>query len=830
MQRSSWAPIIVSALFLAQASPARAVITALTPLSAIVDKEEFIFIAKVKEILPDKPGLVLVFDENLKGKASFDRLPINLTGDTEAKKGKHTEVLLDRVDKDLPIIVVTTKRGGRYIAFGFTNGTWFQMAGRIENENGKEVVRWNFLHCEPYLRRTFKGTTAELKQIILDGVAKKKAPPAPNDKEEPGFGPPIKKASRIIPRRDGCLLAAIPPLEPTLAVIQLPFLGLIAALAALFPTLFGGLALFMKRWVALLSTSGLVSVFVAVPMLAPGWCGRQWIYSPAGLWLTSAALLAFGALWSLGRYRRALAGGSAEAMQPKKFDRLVVTLLFLAGAAAIGIGWRCEQPVWSEMYWRFGLAATLALGAGAWCLLAAYRRGESGPLRLAPESVMLWTLAGSCLALGSWEAGRYAQRDQMIVSGGGAGQPVLSAEPVWSFAPDCGGEVVSSLATPERLYVAVMIQEGLTGRHGSISALDPNTGAEIWHFDNDYDKDSEQGMKIAFSTPVLADGRLYFGEGMHEDKDSRLFCLDAATGAKLWDYRTESHTESTPAVADGKVVIGAGYHGIHCVDAVTGRPLWRYPPNVSAADQALHVDSNPAIADGRVYAGSGYKPAYVKEKDKINSILCLDLNTGREIWKERVEDSVYGSPLLHDGKVFFGTGNSTYSQTFSSKRPGIISRDAATGREVWDCILPENVMGRPAADKYQLYAGCLDGKAYAIDLRTGRINWKLDMGGPVLANPVVEVNKETGTADVVYFAGKFGAISAVAPYYGKIFWSAPLSHWTQKPVGDLCATPALLRFEDDNAVRHRLFIGFGQGDANATVPRLLTIEDTVSKK
>ncbi|MCE9531858.1 MAG: hypothetical protein K8T89_12145 [Planctomycetes bacterium] len=205
---------------LLSAASARAVIMVLIPLNSVVDKEEFIFIARVKEILPDKPAMVLAFDENLKGKAPFERMPVNLTGDAEAKKDKHTEVLLDRIDKDTPIVIITTKRGGRYIAFGFTNGTWFQMEGRIEKQDDKEVVRWSFLHCEPYLVRTFKGTTEELKQIVVDAVAKKKAPPPPNEKEKPGFGPPIKKSSGV---------GGFP-----FAVIQLPFLGLIAALAALF--------------------------------------------------------------------------------------------------------------------------------------------------------------------------------------------------------------------------------------------------------------------------------------------------------------------------------------------------------------------------------------------------------------------------------------------------------------------------------------------------------------------------------------------------------------------------------------------------------------------
>jgi hypothetical protein len=214
------------------AGPARAVIMVLIPLKDLVEKEDFIFTAKVQEVLPDKPGMVLVPDENLKGKPPFERMPVNLTGDSEAKKGKHTDALLDRIEKDTPIVIFASKTEGKFSAFGFTNGTWFQMEGRIEKKDAAEVVRWSFLHGEPYLRRTFMGSTGEMKQTVVDALAKKKDPPAPNAKEKPGFGPSIKKKTSV---------------GYPLAVIQLPFLGLIAALAALFPAVFGGLALFMKR-------------------------------------------------------------------------------------------------------------------------------------------------------------------------------------------------------------------------------------------------------------------------------------------------------------------------------------------------------------------------------------------------------------------------------------------------------------------------------------------------------------------------------------------------------------------------------------------------------
>ena len=839
--------IVLSFLFtficaLFHSSQANAVITALIPLSDM-EKQDFIFVAKVKEILPEKPALVLEFVENLKGTAPFDRLPVNLTGNPDAKKGKHSNILLERIEKDLPIIVMTKFIGGKHVALGYTNGTWFQFHGRVEKAEGMEIVRWSFQCCEPYLRRTFKGTTEELKAIIVDMVAKKKQPPLPDDKEKPGYGPPIEKKSAL-PVRGTCTNIADESdkrsgVNYPLAVIQLPFLGLIAGLAALFPTVFGGLALFMKRWVAVLSTSGLVSLFVSVPMIAPGWCARQWLFTPAGMWLSCAALFGMGALWSLRRYRCSIDRGEGESMQPQRFDRLGLSILTVAGTVALFVGVGLQMNIWSNHFWRWVIAGTIAFCSTTFVMLTTYlrTRRSTGKFlgRIASETVLLWVLAATCVAFGSWEWGKYSNSGIGLVQGsGGIGQPTLNLEPIWKFAPEGGGVVVSSCATADRIFLAVMMS-GLTERHGRVYALDAQTGVEQWRFDNDYEKDSDKGMKPAFSTPVFADGRLYFGEGLHTDSDSRLFCLDAATGTKLWEYKTESHTESSPVVADGKVVFGAGYHGIHCLDAVNGPgadniPLWRYPPDAKAEQQALHVDCNPIVANGRVYAGSGYKPEYISKNGKINTIFCLDLNTGAEIWSDRVDDAVYGSPLADENRIYFGTGNSTYSETFPSTRPGILCRDATTGGEIWYCRLPENVMGRPVADKRQLFVGCLDGKGYALDKQSGAINWSIEVGGPVLASPVVDINGKTNFADVVYFVGNTGTVTAVSPYSAAVFWSVPLTYWTNSPTRDLSATPSLIRLEDDKMVRRRLLIGFGMGLGDgSTVPRLYCIEDQAAK-
>ena len=182
----------------------------------------------------------------------------------------------------------------------------------------------------------------------------------------------------------------------------------------------------------------------------------------------------------------------------------------------------------------------------------------------------------------------------------------------WTFTPEDPGTLDSTpLVTPDCIYAAVAHRAGFS-TYGRLYCLDRATGKQLWTFDN------KGEMKQVFSSPCLADGRLYIGEGYHQDSGCKLFCIDAKTGKKIWDFPTKSHTESTPAVVDGKVYFGAGDDGIYCLDAATGKEAWHF--------EGLHVDTRLAVVNGRVYGGSG---GY----GKPNCMICLDAKNGARLWK-----------------------------------------------------------------------------------------------------------------------------------------------------------------------------------------------------
>src|SRR5262249_20581958 len=150
----------------------------------------------------------------------------------------------------------------------------------------------------------------------IDALAKKQDPPEPDPKEKPGFGPEVKKDKET--RRHGDTETKTPldgslrswvtwspghlvTWSPGLGFAVIPsfvVLGPVALLAALFPAVFGGLALWLKRWLVLLSVASTNSTLYLLHSwfetdIKSFWWGRA-----LALWLFMGLVTLAGAAWS----------------------------------------------------------------------------------------------------------------------------------------------------------------------------------------------------------------------------------------------------------------------------------------------------------------------------------------------------------------------------------------------------------------------------------------------------------------------------------------------------------------------------------------------------
>jgi outer membrane protein assembly factor BamB len=353
---------------------------------------------------------------------------------------------------------------------------------------------------------------------------------------------------------------------------------------------------------------------------------------------------------------------------------------------------------------------------------------------------------------------------------------------VWTFEPPERGAVIASPAVVgDRVYVAA-IRDNAFAPAGVVYCLERETGKVVWQFTDD------GGMQHMFSSPVLADGRLYIGEGMHANFRCKLYCLNADTGTKLWHFEVNGHIESTPCVAAGRVFFGAGDDGLYCLDAVSGAEVWHFAG-------PYHIDLSPTVVDGRVYAGSG-----VSRRNKTTEAFCLEAATGRVVWRYPAPLPVWGSPLVSGDQVCFGLGTGRLER---SADPGevpagaLLCLDAATGQHRWTVRLSEAVFGQPAADDARVYFGARDGWLRCVARRDGAELWRADLGSPIIATPVLCA----GRLYVMPAEGRFTCFDAVS---GQQHWSFDLAQHSQtKP--RIYATPSVLPAE--GGVHRRIYLG-----------------------
>jgi hypothetical protein len=136
------------------------------------------------------------------------------------------------------------------------------------------------------------------------------------------------------------------------------------------------------------------------------------------------------------------------------------------------------------------------------------------------------------------------------------------------------------------------------------------------------------------SSSAVVDGKVYVGSNDHN-----VYCLDASTGTRIWNYTTDSPVSPSPAVSDGKVYVGSWDHKVYCLDASTGAQVWNYTTDD-------YVVSSSAVVDGKVYVGSN-----------DHNVYCLDASTGTQIWNYTTGNDVDSSAAVAGGKVYIGSGD-----------------------------------------------------------------------------------------------------------------------------------------------------------------------------
>ena len=255
------------------------------------------------------------------------------------------------------------------------------------------------------------------------------------------------------------------------------------------------------------------------------------------------------------------------------------------------------------------------------------------------------------------------------------------------------------------------------------------------------------GVLLEFP-PSIDGGSLYM-----LDDDGVLRALAKTSGRIRWRQRVGRLAAATPAVGDGRVyaVVLRGLASeagrIAAYRTSDGRQVW---------SKALpsRAESSPLLKNGRVFFGS-----------EDGTVYALEAKSGRTIWTYRANGAVKGGPALANGTLYFGD--------YGGRMHAV---SAKSGRRVWSVGTSGTRFGfgsgrfysTPAVAFGRVYIGNTDGRVYSFAASSGTLAWATGTGAYVYGSPAVAVTP--GLGPTVYVGSYDGSFYAFDARSGAVRW------------------------------------------------------------
>jgi outer membrane protein assembly factor BamB len=232
---------------------------------------------------------------------------------------------------------------------------------------------------------------------------------------------------------------------------------------------------------------------------------------------------------------------------------------------------------------------------------------------------------------------------------------------------------------------------------GLLVAVDADSGRKRWEIKTD----------LPFSGgPGVHGGSVYLGT-----QDGEVRAFDAEGGAALWTAPVSSEVLAAPVAGDGIVVVRSIDGRIFGLDENTGQRTWIYDHAVPLL--TLRGNSRPLIRAGVVYIGYDG-----------GEVVALKLSDGTLIWEQSVVSTEGRSELERladiDGQLVYVASD----LLVSSYKNRLASLAADSGRLLWfkDIASATGV----SIDRVNLAISDRDDNVWLLDRRNGSTMWKLD--------------------------------------------------------------------------------------------------------
>ncbi|MCP5424505.1 MAG: outer membrane protein assembly factor BamB [Gammaproteobacteria bacterium] len=244
---------------------------------------------------------------------------------------------------------------------------------------------------------------------------------------------------------------------------------------------------------------------------------------------------------------------------------------------------------------------------------------------------------------------------------------------------------------------------------GIVSALDADSGAELWEKDTDLDITAGVGV---------GDGLVLVGTG-----DGVVLALAQSNGEERWRAQVSSEILATPRSASGVVVVRTGDGKFTGLDARSGERLWVYSHTVPAL--TLRGAAAPLLDQNVAVAGLD-----------TGKLLVLSLRDGKLVWEKTIAPpqgrteldrlvDIDTEPRVVNGVLFV-----------AAYQGNITAIDIRSGNTLWTRDFSSHA--GLDADTSGIYIVDENDSVWAIDLHNGNALWQQpELKGRRLSAPVI---------------------------------------------------------------------------------------------
>ena len=332
--------------------------------------------------------------------------------------------------------------------------------------------------------------------------------------------------------------------------------------------------------------------------------------------------------------------------------------------------------------------------------------------------------------------------------------------------------------------------------------------APAWEFKM---MEQPRGGEILVASAVVRKGKVYAG-----CKDGKFYCLELASGKKIWEATVKGAFDGAAAFSGKFVVAGCQDGFVYAWDADTGKEVWKFETMAeihAGATTWTDPKTNREFVvigsyDNSIYAlnaADGKKVWSVETGNYVNGgaaiengltaaggcdelLHIVDVASGKELRQVEIGAYVGNNVALADGVAYvahYGNRVGAYSINDGMKvweygdgnfefyaAPAVFEKivvvggrdkyfhaiDRVTGKGLWDFRARDRIDSSAVvcAGKSVIF-GCDDGYLYALDLKTGKELWRFEIGAPVKASPAVAGDYViVGADDGVLYAFKNG--------------------------------------------------------------------------